>query len=174
MEGGCGRLNIAQHHLLPLLALLTHLFPQQIGPRTTIPRIAAQYEGLNLEYVETNPHAEGGVGAAYLEKFPLGLVRDPFCFLPPVVMLTRLFHRSPASSTASSSSPRASPSPLTSPPLRTRPTSSARPRSRPLMSSAGRRGPTPTSSRTSSRGSRPSPARAPTRSPRSRLPRRRP
>ncbi|GEM10078.1 elongation factor 1-gamma [Rhodotorula toruloides] len=47
---------------------------QQIGPRTTIPRIAAQYEGLNLEYVETNPHAEGGVGAAYIEKFPLGLV----------------------------------------------------------------------------------------------------
>ncbi|GJN92685.1 hypothetical protein Rhopal_005720-T1 [Rhodotorula paludigena] len=44
------------------------------NPRTRVALVVAKYEGLDVEWVKTNPYAEGGVGAEYLAKFPLGLV----------------------------------------------------------------------------------------------------
>ncbi|BGP49835.1 hypothetical protein JCM10450v2_005740 [Rhodotorula kratochvilovae] len=44
------------------------------NPRTRVALVVAKYEGLNVEWVKVNPFAEGGVGAEYLAKFPLGLV----------------------------------------------------------------------------------------------------
>ncbi|GAA5934493.1 translation elongation factor EF1B gamma [Sporobolomyces koalae] len=42
------------------------------SPRVQLVQVAAKYEGLELELVETNPFA--GVSAEYKEKFPLGLI----------------------------------------------------------------------------------------------------
>ncbi|GAA5883956.1 hypothetical protein JCM16303_004724 [Sporobolomyces ruberrimus] len=42
------------------------------NPRTQYVQVAAKYEGLELELVETNPFK--GVSAEYTEKFPMGLV----------------------------------------------------------------------------------------------------
>ncbi|GAA6016002.1 hypothetical protein JCM11491_007140 [Sporobolomyces phaffii] len=42
------------------------------NPRTQYVQVAAKYEGVELELVETNPFA--GVSAEYKEKFPLGLI----------------------------------------------------------------------------------------------------
>ena len=44
------------------------------NPRARVALVAAKYEDLVLEVVETNPFAEGGAPASYLAKFPLGLV----------------------------------------------------------------------------------------------------
>ncbi|GAA5822272.1 hypothetical protein JCM11251_006285 [Rhodosporidiobolus azoricus] len=44
------------------------------NPRTTVALVAAKYEGVDVEFVETNPFAEGGAPAEYTAKFPLGLV----------------------------------------------------------------------------------------------------
>ncbi|TNY17256.1 elongation factor 1-gamma 1 [Rhodotorula diobovata] len=44
------------------------------NPRTRAALVAAKYEGVDVEWVKVNPFAEGGVGADYLAKFPLGLV----------------------------------------------------------------------------------------------------
>ncbi|BGP33640.1 hypothetical protein JCM10296v2_005444 [Rhodotorula toruloides] len=44
------------------------------NPRTRVQHIVAKYEGIQLEHVETNPMAEGGLPADYTAKFPLGLV----------------------------------------------------------------------------------------------------
>ncbi|GAA6054633.1 hypothetical protein JCM3770_002914 [Rhodotorula araucariae] len=44
------------------------------NPRTRVALVVAKYEGLAVEWVKVNPFAEGGVGAEYLAKFPLGLV----------------------------------------------------------------------------------------------------
>ncbi|GAA5930955.1 hypothetical protein JCM10213_003954 [Rhodosporidiobolus nylandii] len=44
------------------------------NPRTRAALVVAKYEGLDVEWVKTNPFQEGGVSAEYLEKFPLGLV----------------------------------------------------------------------------------------------------
>lgn len=47
------------------------------NPRARVALVAAAYEGLTLNVVDVNPFTEGGVSAAYLEKFPMGLVRLP-------------------------------------------------------------------------------------------------
>ncbi|GAA5978411.1 hypothetical protein JCM11641_004681 [Rhodosporidiobolus odoratus] len=44
------------------------------NPRTLAALVVAKYEGLEVESVNVNPFAEGGVSADYLQKFPLGLV----------------------------------------------------------------------------------------------------
>ncbi|GAA5916877.1 hypothetical protein JCM6882_007442 [Rhodosporidiobolus microsporus] len=44
------------------------------NPRTRVALVAAKYEDVEVEFVPTNPFAEGGAGAEYLAKFPLGLV----------------------------------------------------------------------------------------------------
>ncbi|KPV72338.1 uncharacterized protein RHOBADRAFT_65606 [Rhodotorula graminis WP1] len=44
------------------------------NPRTRAALVVAKYEGVDVEWVKVNPFAEGGVGADYLAKFPLGLV----------------------------------------------------------------------------------------------------
>ncbi|GAA5888504.1 hypothetical protein JCM5296_000655 [Sporobolomyces johnsonii] len=44
------------------------------NPRTLVQQVVAKYEDLELELVETNPLAEGGVSAEFKAKFPLGLI----------------------------------------------------------------------------------------------------
>jgi len=50
----------------------TSLSQTATNPETQIVQVAAKYEGVDLELVETNPFS--GVSAEYKEKFPLGLV----------------------------------------------------------------------------------------------------
>jgi len=57
---------------------LTRILPAlqfEGNPRTRAALVVAKYEGVDVEWVKVNPFAEGGVGADYLAKFPLGLVR---------------------------------------------------------------------------------------------------
>ncbi|SDA01512.1 BZ3500_MvSof-1268-A1-R1_Chr10-1g02740 [Microbotryum saponariae] len=44
------------------------------NPRTNAALVTAQYEGIDLDFVDVHPFAEGGIDAAYKAKFPLGLV----------------------------------------------------------------------------------------------------
>jgi len=69
------RKDFAVSNLLSLTLNLRFFLQYENNPRARVALVAAKYEDLVLEEIETNPFAEGGPGAAYLAKFPLGLVR---------------------------------------------------------------------------------------------------
>lgn len=54
------------------------------NPRARVVQVVAAYEELVLEIVPTNPFAEGGAGAEYLAKFPLGLVSQVIAMAPRI------------------------------------------------------------------------------------------
>lgn len=57
-------------------SLTSLLTTDQNNPRARVAQVVANYEGAELEWVETNPFApsQSGYPAGYLEKYPLGLV----------------------------------------------------------------------------------------------------
>ncbi|KAI5479407.1 elongation factor 1-gamma [Pseudohyphozyma bogoriensis] len=62
------------------------------NPRARVSLVAAAFEGLELESVPTDPFAEGGAPAAYLAKFPNGLIpgfeKDDFLLSESVAIAT--------------------------------------------------------------------------------------